>query len=265
MTLHHKIVGAGLFGLCTLLASGTAQAQVANGGFETGDLTIWISSGFTAVEQFTANPTTDGYYGSFQIAPTQGTSLALAGTDHFGGVTPNPVAAGSLETFLGLSNGALNTIANPGTAIEGSAFKQTFHGNAGEQLSFAWDFATSETTAPINNDFGFYTLNGIAFKLADTNSSLSSVAGGLDAPYDKHTGFSTQTITLPTTGNYTLGFGAVNVDDNSISSAILVDNVHIGPDAGGGTPDVPEPGSVALLFGAGIGSLLLKRKMKKRS
>jgi len=260
--LRHPIVGAGVFSVCALLFGGAAHAQV-NGGFETGDLTGWISSGYTAVEQSTVNPTTDGHYASFQIAPTAGTYLALAGTDHFGGVTSDPSSSSALETFLGLSSGTLNALANPDTAFEGSAFKQTFHANAGDHISFDWDFATSETSAPVNNDFGFYTLNGTAFALADTNSVLTSILGGLSAPYDQHTGFATKTITIPTTGNYTLGFGAINADDDTVSSALLVDNVH--SDAGDpGTPDVPEPGSVALLFGAGIGGLLLKRKAKSR-
>ena len=261
MTLRHHICGVGVFSACALFLTGTAHAQIINGSFETGNLTGWISSGYTAVEKSTAGPTADGHYASFQITPTAGTFLALAGTDHFGGVTPNPSSAAKLETFLGLTNGTLNTIANPDSAIEGSAFKQTFNATAGQILSFDWNFATSETTAPINNDYGFYTLNGTAFKLADTNSSLSSIPGGLSAPYDQDTGFATRTITIPTNGAYTLGFGAVNVNDNSISSAILVDNVTL---SSGGTPNVPEPGSVALLVGAGITGLLLKRKTKQR-
>ena len=265
MTLRPQIVGAGLLSVCALFLAGSAHAQVANGGFETGNLTGWVSSGFTAVEQSKVNPTSDGHYASFQINPTQGTYLALAGTDHFGGITPNPATTAALETFLSLPGGTLNTIANPDTAFEGSAFKQTFHASAGDIVSFDWDFATSETSAPINNDFGFYTLNGTAIKLADTNSTLSAIPGSLTAPYDQHTGFSTRTFMIPTNGSYTLGFGAVNANDDNISSALLVDNVHIGAGGGGGTPAVPEPGSVALLFGAGIGSLLLKRKMKNRS
>ena len=261
MTLRRPIIGAGAFGICALLAAGTTQAQVSNGGFETGNFTSWATSGYTAVEQFTTNPTTDGHYASFQIAPTSGSSLALAGTDHFGGGTPDPTSASGLETFLGLSSGALDAIANPDSTIEGSAFQQTFHANAGDVLSFAWDFATSETSAPINNDFGFYTLNGTAFKLADTNSSLSSISGGASAPYDQHTGFAVKTVTLTTTGNYSLGFGAVNVNDNAISSALLVDDVHLS--GGGGTPNVPEPGLIALLVGAGVSGLLLKRRTKR--
>ncbi len=262
MTTGSKIKAWQIFSVLGMSLAGAANAQVGNGSFESNDFTNWTTTGYTATQQFTTTPTADGHYDSFQITPTDGTYLGLASTYHFGGTEPDPVSASSLESFLGLSAGTLNGLANPDSAIEGSGFKQTFHANAGERLSFDWDFATGETTDPINNDFGFYTLNGVAFKLADTGSSLSSVPGGASAAYDKHTGFATATITLPGTGNYTLGFGAVNVADNTISSALLIDNVHLG--AGTVSAATPEPGSLSLLIGAGIGGLLLRRRHTQR-
>jgi hypothetical protein len=46
-------------------------------------------------------------------------------------------------------------------AIEGSAIKQTFTANAGQTLSFSWNFLTNESVGndanPNFNDFAFAT------------------------------------------------------------------------------------------------------------
>src|SRR5579871_1907070 len=230
--------------LLFLVTSLPAHAQVMNGSFETGDFTGWTTTGFTAIEQDTTAPTADGNFASFEIHPTSGNFEVLAATDFFG--VSNPVSPTALETFLGLNSGSLNAIASAAIAgdvvDDGSAFKQTLVVTSTSRLSFDWNFLTNETLAPINNDYGFYTLGSMVTELADAQNSLFfAVPGGIDAPYVAETGWSTVSMTLAP-GTYTLGFGAVNINDNTVSSGLLVDNVTLT----GVASTTPEPGAVAL-------------------
>ena len=53
-------------------------------------------------------------------------------------------------------------------------------------------------------------------------------------------GWTTQTISITQTGNYTLYFGVVNASDNIASSDLWIDGVESGS-------EVPEPATLALL------------------
>jgi hypothetical protein len=242
-------------------ASIPGNAQILNGSFETGDFAGWNTTGFTAAEQYTSAQTADGNFASFEIHPTQGNFEALAATDYFG--NSNPVAPATLETFLGLNSGSLSNIANAAVAgdfvDDGSAFKQTFSVAAASTLSFDWNFLTNETLAPINNDYGFYTLDSSVTELADAgNRQFFSVPGGNAAPYAAETGWSTVSLTL-SPGTYTLGFGAVNIDDNTISSGLLIDNVTLT----GTTATTPEPGTLARLISVGVTGLLASMRRRR--
>jgi len=71
----------------------------------------------------------------------------------------------------------------------------------------------------------------------------------------KETGYQTYTIPISVTGNYILGFGVVDVDktgggDNTINSALLVDNIKLTNIA-----KVPEPDTLfGLLLTLGLAS-----------
>ncbi|MFM6897091.1 MAG: PEP-CTERM sorting domain-containing protein, partial [Microcystis panniformis] len=137
---------------------------------------------------------------------------------------------------------------------EGSAIKQTFNANAGDVLSFYWNFLTDEDANNIDyNDFAFFTLNNTLYSLADVQSSF--LVNPSFSHLAKETGYQLYTIPILVTGDYTLGFGVVDVDktgggDNTINSALLVDNIKLTNIA-----KVPEPDTIfGLLLTLGLAS-----------
>lgn len=217
----------GLTGLTNVLSP--THAAIINGGFETG------FNGWTTI-------------GNTSIQSTEGNDQALVLTGD------TAYYASDLETFLGLATGSLNDVGN-GETSQGSAIRQTFTANAGQALSFKWDFLTSEATpSQFFNDFSFITIDSLS-KLADTSSEFvpSTTA------FDKETGSQTFSYVVPTTGTYSLGIGVIDVGDSYNSSGLLVDNVALSS-----TP-VPEPNSalsVLALGVLGIGSLFKHKQHK---
>ncbi len=228
----------------------STNATLLNGGFETGDFTGWTTLGETSIET-----------SAFGSDPTQGTSQASLST-------AGAAFAGSIiEEFLGLDPGSLDQLGTsldvipfPGIATQGSAIRQTFTANAGDILTFDWNFLTNETALfPSLNDFSFVSI-----------SSLQDLAGALDQRFQpvispmtrfyQETGFQPFSFTIPTTGTYTLGIGVTDWRDTTKDSVLLVDNVQIA--------SVPEPTSAlaVLGFGAflGVGSVL-KRKHRQKT
>lgn len=243
-TLAASILG--LLSLSTVLVAAPSQAAVVNGSFESG-LNGWTSTGFVLVIDNTIG-----------AAPTNGNFQAVLST------YPSTVSATSLEGFLGLSAGSLNGL-NKGAVTRGSAIKQTFTANAGDVVSFDWNFLTTEATPnPGYNDFAFASLTGLT-ELADTSSTtfVNSLT-----PFREETGYQTASYTIATGGTYTLGIGVADVGDQAVTSifgeipvpsGLLVDNVSSEP--------VPEPASMLgiLAFGALGGKKLLKRKQQKQA
>src|SRR5262249_45259520 len=67
--------------------------------------------------------------------------------------------------------------------------------------------------------------------------------------YPNHTGIKTFTYTIPADGTYTLAIGSVNVGDQIVNSAVLVDNVKISS-----VPPPPAEARWALAPPAGPGT-----------
>ncbi len=227
-------------GLCLLIGISNAHA-ISNGGFEVGTFGSWDTIGITSIET-----------AALGTGPTEGTYQAFLSNDD------GSASQSSLESFLGLTSGALDTlVTTPSSsgATEGSAIKQTFSGIAGDILSFDWNFLTDDGPpggeSSTYNDSAFYTLNGQAFLLADT----LGVFGPSSTGYIAETGFGSVSITLPGTGIYTLGFGVVDVGDLAFDSALLVDNVVTAS---------PEPSTIVLL-GTGLAGFLAWRLKKDPS
>lgn len=210
-------------------------AMIANGSFETSG--GWETTGATIIQQ-------DESFGS---SPTDGAYQALLET--LQGTTN---ASGSqLETFLGLSAGSLT-----GDGVnEGSAIKQTVTANAGDVLTFSWNFLTNTPSSASNNDFAFFTVVSSS-TLADTYSPLLSTS--YPTPFEQATGYQTQTYTISNPGTYTLGFGVVDVGSNSGNSGLLIDNASIVP-----VPFEFSPGLGLLLLGAWGATTQLKSRLLK--
>jgi hypothetical protein len=236
--LRRTVIGLLAVAAPFLAVARDSHAAIINGGFETGDFTGYTTTGDASIKT-----------AAFGITPPEGTHQAL--------ITNNApaVAASAVETFLALPATTLTAAG----ATNGSAFKQTFTLNAGDTLSFQWNFLTSEFGPdPDFNDFGFYTLNGVLTRLADTLSPL--VAAPPATGFVNQTGYATVTLTGLAAGSYTLGFGVVNVTDTFIASGLLVDNLLLTPRG----PTTPEPASLTLLGLGGLGLLVGVRRRQAR-
>lgn len=256
--------------LGSLFLSTAVDAATINGGFEDG-LTGWEAVGDYRVET-----------SSFGSGPVEGTSQAFLstaynevvgidqnGSEIYGGnAVPVTFITGndSLEGFLGLSTffgeRSLRDIATA-EPIEGAAIQQTITASAGQTISFSWNFLTDESTGqaaqddntyPGLNDFAFAAIRSESdhklFSLADTISDFTNSS----TAFGKETGYRNFSYTVPTTGDYTLGIGVVDVGEGTRISALLVDDVRA----------VPEPSSTLgmLLLGVGCTLSILKRKQK---
>lgn len=248
--------------LASLALPTAAEAEILNGGFENG-FTSWDTIGDYRVETLT-----------FGSSPVEGTSqafLSTASRNEFpsGDAVPVSFISGlpSLEEFLGLStflgDNSLDSLATA-EPIEGSAIQQSFTAMAGQTLSFSWNFLTDESveqaalddsTYPKFNDFAFATiqsdLDSEFFRLADTISTFSDSS----TPFFNETGSQTFSYTIPTTGNYTLGIGVVDVGERTRISGLLVDQAAVVPET---TP------IVGLLFLGSWGTVSVIRRRQKR-
>ncbi|MEW6494166.1 MAG: PEP-CTERM sorting domain-containing protein [Cyanobacteriota bacterium] len=270
-----RTIGFTTIALITSLAfPSTVKAATLNGGFEDG-FNGWETIGDYRIET-----------SAFGSGPVEGMSQAFLSTAYnevigldedfntiIGG-NAVPVtfisAFPSLEEFLGIStffgDNSLDSIATA-EPIEGSAIKQSFTAQAGQVLSFSWNFLTNESveqaavddfTYPDFNDFAFVSIqseqpnsSNQLISLADTGSNFSNSS----TSFSNETGFRKFSYKVPTTGTYTLGIGVVDVGEPTRTSGVIVDNV-----------DVPEPGSaLALLVGGALGTISMRRRGKKKT
>lgn len=207
VTLTASVVS--FLSLASLIYAKPSQAAILNGSFQTGDFTGWQTLGSATV---ISNPGINE-------------ALITAGND--------PEA--DVASFLGLASGSLNTLSRESTGdgviIEqtcgesaglisgGSVIKQTFTGEAGDVLTFDWNFIGKDYR-PCFNDFAFASI------ISPVVLSNIAVVGNFG-----RSGVQTFSFTIPTTGTYTLGLGVMNVGDifysPQFSSQLVVNQVQL--------------------------------------
>lgn len=208
--------------------SATSTSGIENGSFETADFEDWNTIGDTSIE------TKD-----LGIFPTEGTYQALitSGESDAGG----SVIDSDLEEFLDLASGSLDNFVGS-DAYEGSAIKQTLTLEAGDVVSFDWNFLTDENTPDTDyNDTAFLSVNGFTLELADTGSDFID-ANNVDG-FNEQTDFQTLTFTVAKAGTYTMGFGVVDVGDDNFDSGLAIDNITVQPSSGEGNSYSANSGS----------------------
>ncbi|MGB7439681.1 MAG: filamentous hemagglutinin N-terminal domain-containing protein [Coleofasciculaceae cyanobacterium] len=197
--------------------------------FESGDFTDWTTIGNASIET-----------AAFGSGPTEGTfqgRVTSAG---------GSVGDANLETFLAAPAGSLDAVGN-GNVTQGSAIQVTFAGQEGDTISFDWNFLTDELDQNARfNDFSFITLTapGSPTSVSVLTTRSSTPIGTGVAGFDGETGFQSSTIPLPANGNYTLGVGVVDIADQVVSSAVLIDNLAL-------TTPAPTSGAPVTLSAGG--------------
>ena len=199
------------------------QNAIDNGSFETGTFEDWRTIGDTSIVD-----------SEFGVTPTQGHFQALLTNDV--SASGGSVEAEDLEEFLDLAPGVLDGLGN-GNITEGSAIKQTFDIDEPSILSFDWNFLTNEATPTFFNDFAFFTVDPFTLELADTGFPVFFSS---DSEFNEETGYQNVSVALSEPGTYTLSFGVVDLIDEVVDSALLVDNISVFPiSVGSASPSDP--------------------------
>ncbi|MGZ9098199.1 MAG: Ig-like domain-containing protein [Brevundimonas sp.] len=138
---------------------------------------------------------------TYTVADGFGGVATASATVNVAGVADAPVLAVGSSTVL-----------NP---TVGSAIRTTVTLEAGDVVSFAWDFVAHDYMP--YNDFAFASVNGAAYMLGSVQ-----VVGDYGT-----TGWKTFTFTATEAGEYNFGVGVSNVNDSSLNSHLLVDNLQV--------------------------------------
>lgn len=206
---------------------------------------------------------------SYGITPSAGTQEFLLTTINpaaslptYLGTTPSNTNVTSLNTYFGLAAGTLGAF----NAQDGSGYlSQQVTLTVGSVVSFDYIFLTAEdNSVAYNNDRAFFTVNGAINTTLRTAGQLTAAeqAQGTGSPnFDFQSqgsltsGYTRFSYTVPTTGNYTFGFGVIDVATTTVQSGLLIDNLNYSV--------VPEPGTLSLLtLGAGGVTLAALRRRR---
>ena len=238
--LHPLLVGA------AIAASGASvkAQQIDNGGFEAG-LTGWVVFGDASLQDGAPEGLSQLWLTTASATEQDDFPLA-AGVLNRSGIGALAVGSpGGVETAVGLPLTALDPdLASGIVAFEGSAATRSVSANAGDVLSFSWNFGTTDTF----NDYAFFVVDGQLFTLANTGQATlpTSFLGN-----SFETGAAAYNHVFTSAGPHQISFGVVDVGDFNATSTLAIDNVRISA--------VPEAPAVLMLL-AGLGAAALRRR-----
>ena len=253
--LHHPAapLGVGVLAACALLlgaSAGSLRAQV--------PISLASSNGNASTQT-----------SAYGITPSAGTQQFLATTINPAASLPGDGSLGttaantnvtSLNTYFGLAAG---TLAGRGIQDGSGYLTQQVTLTIGTTVRFDYIFLTDEdNTVAYNNDQAFFTVNGTINSTLRTAASLTTAELNTGSPSPNFdfqsrgtltSGYTRFTYTVPTTGNYTFGFGVGDVTTNTVYSGLLIDNINY--------TLVPEPGTTLwLLAGSAMVAVVAARR-----
>lgn len=234
-----------LASLCLVTLSSTASAGLINAGFESGDLSSWVSTGDVSVTGNISDFQTGSYGGIGAINTFEG--------DYMAQLSAGTTTAANLASIMGVTETTLEATNGGANATDGSLIYQSTSANVGDSFTFNWNFV-EEDYLPFD-DWAFY---GVQFE--DEATELFKFASlGITGPSSGATinGWESVTVDITQSGNYNFYFGIVNAQDTALDSNLFIDGIS---GTGSLAVDVPEPSSLAILA---LGLLGLVRFRKK--
>jgi len=201
-----------------LLGYGVCDAQVVNGGFESGDFTGYTID--TTIPDSSLQRTDSGSRQALLTTIEDATLLLLL------------LVIGS---FLGLGAGSLTGLGN-GTAFEGSASNRLLPVVRRRRKipDFAFQFSLTVEVPPRSRKTILRLFLSTETRTCRQIASVSSSTfHGSSTIFASETGYQSFSFQIPSAGSYTLGLGVVDVTDGSANSGLLVDSVAVSA--------VPEP------------------------
>ncbi len=212
---------------------------------------------------FKFNSSTTNTFGDVLLS-TDGVQLTNAFSDGADDPTLNfnlsgndPFYIADLELELGLPDYSLDPDPdNFVRAAEGSAIATTISVAAGDVLSFNWNFFTNDSSFVPEGfgDYAFFLLNDTLIALADTNIFLTSSL----TQFNRETDLTSFSHTFLTDGDYTIGFGVIDVVEQSRTSSLAIADLQLTRER---SEPIPEPSTtLGILALAGLGFSTLRRK-----
>jgi len=263
-----------LIALFLLFFSFPSFAQVANYGFENGNYTGWTVSNGSTTLRTSWSPNGAG------VQVTSGMQNYCPGGGKCWTVTPYGSymvavqAGGGSPTFdnamttLGLAGSAItsikNTIYSNGNMwpTNASSISRTVTLQAGVTYTFAWQYVSTDympyndgSLITLTGGPGTPTINGQTQNFALLGFTNTGTGNYSTNSYGA-TGWQVAVFTVPTDGNYTLGFASFNLGDTALSPILFIDQMQgttllngatftpVQPNAGSSAPPPPTPGPV---------------------